>query len=131
MNLRVTLGFLVVAILLGGLVFGLDKFNIGSSTSANATATSVAGQNLQIFQFDDTKVSAVELHQGDKSVRVEKKEDAWTVVGTSDAANKSSFSSLLARMGQLKANRKVDNPGDLGQYGLDPAKDSIIAELSD
>jgi hypothetical protein len=132
MNLRVTLGFIVVAIVLGGLVFGLDKFNIGPSAGADATATSAASANLQIFQFDDTKVAAVELHQGDKSVRVEKKEDAWTVAATGEPANRTSFSSLLARMGQLKATRKVDNPGsDLSQYGLDPAKDSISAELSD
>src|SRR5207302_11185487 len=103
MNFRVTIGVVVVAVLLGALVFGLDKFNIGPSAGANATATSVAGQNLQIFQFDDSKVSAVELHQGDTAVRVEKKEDAWTVAGTGEAANRASFSSLLARMGQLKA----------------------------
>jgi Domain of unknown function (DUF4340) len=121
----------VVAIVLGGLVFGLDKFNIGPSASANATATSTAGQNLQVFQFDDSKVTAVELHQGDKSVRVEKSEDSWKVAGTGEPASRASFSSLLARMGQLKATRRVDSPGDLSQYGLDPAKDSIIAELSD
>ena len=35
-------------------------------------------------------------------------------------------------MSQLKATRMVDNPGtDLSQYGLDPPKDSAIAELDD
>ena len=49
MNLRVTIGFLVVALVMGVLVVGLDKFNIGptSANNANATATDAdyAAQN--------------------------------------------------------------------------------------
>jgi len=131
MNFRVTLGLVVVAVLLGGLVFGLDKFNIGPSSGADATATSVAGQNLQVFQFDDTKVTAVELHQGDKAVRLLKGGDAWSVADTGDVANRTSINSLMVRMSTLKATRRVDNPGELKGYGLDPFKDSLVAELDD
>lgn len=131
MNFRVTIGFLVVAILLGGLVFGLDKFNIGPSANANATATSAAGQNLQVLQFDDARVAAVELRQGDKTVRVTKSGDAWTLADTGEAANRTSFNSLVIRLASLKATRLVDNPGDLKQYGLDPPKDTLLAELDD
>ena len=131
MNLRVTIGFLVVAIVLGGLVFGLDKFNIGPTSGANATSTAVAGQDLQIYSFDDSKVSAFELHQGDKSVRIEKKEDTWTIAGSDDLANRTSFNSLLVRMSQLRATRRVDGGSDLKQYGLDPVKESAVAELGD
>jgi hypothetical protein len=134
MNFRVTIGFLAVAVVLGVLVFGLDRFNIGptATANANATATSTANQQPQIFSFDDSKVTAFELHQADKSVRVEKQGDAWTVAGTSDPANRSSFTSLIVRMSTLKATRAVDNPGtDLSQYGLDTPKDSAIAELND
>jgi hypothetical protein len=134
MNLRVTIGFLAAAVVLGVLVFGLDKFNIGptATANANATATTTAGQQPQIFSFDDTKVSAVELRQGDKMVRVEKQGDGWVIAGTNDPANRTSFNSLILRMSQLKATRLVDNPGtDLSQYVLDPPKDSIIAELND
>src|SRR4029077_11714166 len=74
MNLRVTIGFLVVALVMGVLVVGLDKFNIGptAASNANATSTTTAIQQPQIFQFDDQKVNAFELHQADKIVRVEK-----------------------------------------------------------
>src|SRR3979411_1289776 len=100
MNLRVTAGFLVVALVLGALVIGLDKFNIGPTASAiaNATATTTASQQPQIFQFDDSKVNAFELHQADKSVRVEKQPDGWFVAGTTDPANRVSFTSLITRM---------------------------------
>src|ERR1700730_8602398 len=113
MNLRVTIGFLAAALVLTVLVVGLDKFNIGptSANQANATATTTASQTPQIFTFDDTKVNAFELHQADKSVRIEKQADAWTVVGTGDPANRTSFTSLIVRMGTLKATRAVDNPG--------------------
>ena len=134
MNFRVTIGFLAAALVLGVLVIGLDKFNIGptSANQANATATTTANQQPQIFSFDDTKVTAFELHMADKSVRIEKTGDTWTIAGTGDQANKSSFSSLIIRMSQLKATRMVDNPGtDLSQYGLDPVNESAIAQLSD
>jgi hypothetical protein len=134
MNLRITLGFLVAALVLTALVVGLDKFNIGptAANQANATATTTAAGQPQIFSFDDSKVTAFELHQADKSVRVEKQGDIWLVAGTSDPANKSSFSSLIVRMSQLKSTRGVDNPGtDLSQYGLDTPKDSAIAILDD
>lgn len=135
MNLRVTIGFLAVALIMGVLVVGLDKFNIGptAASQANATATTTASQQPQIFQFDDQKVNAFELHQADKAVRIEKQSDnSWLVAGTSDPANRSSFTSLIVRMSQLKATRGVDNPGtDLSQYGLDTPKESAVAQLED
>jgi hypothetical protein len=134
MNYRVTLGFLVAAAVLAVLVFGLDKFNIGptSTANANATSTTTAAQQPQIFSFDDSKVTAFELRQADQSVHIDKQGDNWVVAGTGDPANKSSFTSLIVRMSQLKATRTVDNPGaDLSQYGLDPASESAIATLND
>jgi uncharacterized protein DUF4340 len=134
MNLRITIGFLAAALVLGVLVFGLDKFNIGptATANANATATTTASQQPQIFAFDDTKVTAFELHQADKSARVEKQGDTWVIAGTSDPANKSSFTSLIVRMSQLKSTRQLDSPGtDLSQYGLDTPAESAIAELND
>ena len=134
MNLRVTIGFVAVAAVFAALVIGLDRFNLAppSTANANATATATGNQQPQIYSFDDTKVSAFELHQGDKTARVEKQGDNWVVAGTGDPANKSSFTSLILRMSQLKATRQVPDPGtDLSQYGLDTPKDSAIAELGD
>ena len=134
MNYRVTIGFLAVAAVLAVLVYGLDKFNIGptATANANATSTTTAAQQPQIFSFDDSKVTAFELHQNDQSVRIDKQGDNWVVAETGAAANKSSFTSLIIRMAQLKATRGVDNPGtDLSQYGLDNPKESAIATLDD
>jgi Domain of unknown function (DUF4340) len=134
MNLRITIGFLVVALVLAVAVVGLDKFNIGPTASANATATAIttSSQQPQIFQFDDQKVNAFELHQADKSVRVEKQPDGWFVAGTTDPANKASFTSLIIRMSTLKATQLVNDPGtDLSQFGLDTPKESAIARLDD
>ena len=134
MNFRVTIGVVAAAAVLAVLVFGLDKFNIGptATANANATATTTANQQPQIFSFDDTRVTAFELHQGDQSVHIDKHGDNWTVAGTGDQANKSSFSSLIVRMSQLKATRTVDNAGtDLSQYGLDTPQEFAIAQLDD
>jgi Domain of unknown function (DUF4340) len=134
MNVRVTLGFLAAAVVLAVLVFGLDRFNVGPTQANIAAATSTSGavQTPAIFQFDDSKVNAFELHQGDKTVHVEKQGDAWTVAGTGDPANRSSFNSLIVRMSTLKATRQVDNPGtDLSQYGLDKPQEYAVAQLED
>jgi hypothetical protein len=134
MNFRVTLGFLVAAAVLAVLVVGLDRFNIGptATANANATSTTTAAQQPQVLSFDDTRVTAFELHKGDQSVHVDKQNDTWVVAGTGDPANKTSFTSLITRMSQLKATRAVDNPGtDLSQYGLDNPADRATATLSD
>jgi hypothetical protein len=134
MNYRISLGFLVAALILGVLVLGLDRFNIGPTQAANANATATTTANLSpaIFAFDDAKVTAFELRQGDKSVRVEKQADNWVVAGTNDPANRSSFTSMIVRMSTLTATRQVGDPGtDMSQYGLDPPKESAIAQLDD
>lgn len=134
MNYRVTLGFLVAAAVLSVLVFGLDKFNIGPTAQANtnATSTTTAAQQPQIFSFDDSRVTTLELHQADQSVQVDKQNGNWVVDGTGNPANQASFASLLTRMSQMKATRGVDDPGtDMSQYGLDSPKDTAIATLDD
>jgi hypothetical protein len=132
MNVRVTLGFLAALVVVAAVVFGLDRFNVGPTPSANATATSVAGQDLQMFQFDDARVTAFELRQGDNTVRVEKNADTWIVAGTSEPANRSSFNSLVIRMSQLKATRKVDSPAqNLAEFGLQQPPASAAAQLDD
>jgi hypothetical protein len=134
MNFRVTIGFLVAAAVLAVLVVGLDKFNIGptATANANATSTTTAAQQPQIFSFDDSKVTTLELHMGDQSVIVAKQGDTWIVSSTGNPANQSSFTSLITRMSQLKGTRGVDDPGtNLSQYGLDTPKDTAIATLSD
>ncbi|MBV9170238.1 MAG: DUF4340 domain-containing protein [Chloroflexi bacterium] len=136
MNLRVTIGFVVVLVVLAVAVFGLDKFNVGPTQASfsAATSTASAAAQVQIFQFDDSRVTAMELHQGDSVARAEKQGDNWVVAqgnGQGQPANRSSFTSLIVRMSQLKSTRQVDNPSDLSQYGLDSPKDRAIAELDD
>jgi hypothetical protein len=134
MNPRVTLGFLAAALILTGVVVGLDRFNVGPTASnlANATATTTAAQQPQIFTFDDSKVTTFEIRQADKSVRIQKQNDAWVVSGTGEPANRSSFTSLIVRMSTLKATRLVDTaPADVSQYGLDAPRDTAIATMDD
>src|ERR1043166_10105214 len=97
MTRRATIGFLAVALVLSVAVIGLDKFNIGPTppNQANATATTTASNQPQIFSFDDSKVNAFELHMADKQVRIEKGGETWTVVGTGDQANKAPSTALF------------------------------------
>ena len=131
MNFRVTLGFRAALVVVAAVVFSLERFNVGPTAGANATATSVAGQNLQLFQFDDTRVTGFEIRQADRSVRIEKTGEAWTIAGTSDPANRSSFNSLMIRMSQLRGTRRVDNVTDFKEYGLEAPAQSVRAQLDD
>ena len=80
MNYRVTLGFLVAAAVLAVLVVGLDKFNIGptQTANANATSTTTAAQSPQIFSFDDSKVTSLQLMQNGQTVQVDKQNGNWS-----------------------------------------------------
>jgi hypothetical protein len=130
MNYRVTLGFLVAVIVMAGLVFGLDKVQVGQS-QAQATATSSAGQELQIFQFEDAKVNTFELRNGDKTVRVQKDSDGvWKVADTGEPANRTSFTSLIIRMSTLKGTRRVEQ-ADFKEFGLEQPKEAATAQLED
>ncbi|MDQ3809481.1 MAG: DUF4340 domain-containing protein [Chloroflexota bacterium] len=126
-----TAGFLAVALVLGAIVYGLDRFNIGPTPSANATATAAAGESLQLFSFEESRVTTLELRQGDRSTRVEKKDDGWVIADTGEPANRASFNSLLARLSQLRATRRVEAAGALAQYGLEPPRLVVRAELND
>jgi len=131
MNYRVTLGFLAALAIIAAVVFGLDRFNIGPSPTANATATSVAGENLQMVRFDDSRVTTLDMRQDEREVRAVKNGDTWIVAATNEPANRSTLSSLIIRLSQLRGTRRVDDPGALGEYGLAPPQLVIAAALDD
>jgi hypothetical protein len=131
MNYRVTLAFLAALAVIAAVVLGLDRFNIGPSPTANATATSVAGENLQIVRFDDSRVTELDMRQGEREVRAVKNGDMWIIAATNEPANRSTLNSLIIRLSQLRGTRRVDNPGALSEYGLASPPLVIAASLDD
>ena len=131
MNLRVTIGFLVAALVLSVLV---DRPRQVQHRADRRRATPTRprprppASSPRSFTFDDSKVNAFELHQADKSVRIEKQGDTLggrrhqrpgqqVVVHQPDRAHE-----------PAQGDAAVDNPGtDLSQFGLDTPKDSAIA----
>ena len=107
MNYRVTLGFLAAAVVLAVLVVGLDKFNIGP-TQPPTGQRHVHDDGRS--DAPDLSVRRLEGHRlraasGRPVGAIDKQGDAWVVAGTGDPANRSSFTSLIVRMSQLKATR--------------------------
>src|SRR5919202_2706563 len=129
MNPRVTLGFVVALAVVAVLVVGLDRFNVGGVSSSAATAT--PEPELQVFQFSDQKATAFTGRSGDTTTRFEKPaEGDWKTAGSEDPPNRTSLTSLLIRMSQLRGTRRIADPGsDLKQYGLDQPKMEATAEL--
>jgi Domain of unknown function (DUF4340) len=128
---RVTVAFVAAVAILAGIVVGLDRFKVGQPPSS--TEATQAAQ-IAIFNFDDQKVTVVELKAGDKDVRLKKDPETknWSLADTGEPANSPSVTSLVFRMASLKANSRVAGSGaDLQQFGLDPPKDQLTAELDD
>lgn len=130
MNSRVTLAFVLAVALLAGLVFGLEKMNVGGQTPA-AGALPTPVEELGIFTFDDQKTTAFVARSGEKSTRFVKQGNEWAIEGSTDPANRVSLTSLLIRMSTLRATNRVEEPGDLKQFGLAEPKLEATAELDD
>ena len=126
MNPRITLGFVVVLAILAGAVVGLDRFKVGQPSG---TPTPTA--QVDIFKFDDSKVTAITLKSGDKSVRFVKEGDNWTIADGGQPANRISLTSLIIRMSTLTGTARVSDASDLASFGLDKPKDEATAELDD
>src|SRR5215470_17173534 len=79
----------------------------------------------KVFTFDRSKVNAVTLApQGSDEIRLVKEKDAWRMTAPTDvAADSSQVDSLLSSLEGLQAEDVVaENPGPLGEYGLDKPK---------
>lgn len=129
MNPRLTLGMVAVLAALAAAVYFLDTR--GGSTSAAPTPTPRPDQeNLQVFQFDDQAVNRVEVTSGDQTVTLEKDgESGWKLQPGGEPADQSRVSSIVLRLANLRATRRVPDAGDLNAFGLaTPALTVVLGE---
>lgn len=128
MNPRLTAALVLISALLAGAVFGLEKANV-PAPQATPQATPA---EFTVFSFEDRQVNAFTLTSADKSVRFEKRDDAWVIAETGAPANRISLTSLLIRLSQLKAsNQFPDDSRDPTGYGVATPGAEAKADLTD
>lgn len=130
MNFRVTGVLLIVLALLGGGVWYSELRDKGSADTAAAGAT---GNQVQIQKFAEQDVRQIVITKADQKIQVDRPEGgAWTLQPSGQNADSVRVSSVLFRLADLQATKKVaDAPTDLAQYGLDSPSLTVTTTLAD
>ena len=130
MNFRVTGALLIVLALLGGVVWYSELRDKGST---DAAAPGASGSQVQIQKFADQDVRQLVVTKADQQVEVDRPEGgAWTLQPSGQNADSVRVSSVLFRLTNLQATKKVaDAPTDLAQYGLDSPSLTVSTTLAD
>jgi hypothetical protein len=117
MSPRVTLGLLAVLLALGGYVYSA---NIGAGQGAQpASKDKTADTRLEVTRFDDRDVQALTVETTAGQAIVEKDADGnWRLQPSGEPGDRFRINGLISRLATLRATRRFDEPGDLGQYGL-------------
>jgi hypothetical protein len=130
MNFRVTGVLLIVLALLGGGVWYSELRDKGSAGTAAAGTT---GSQVEIQKFADQDVRQIVITKADQQVQVDRPEGGtWTLQPSGQNADSVRISSVLFRLANLQATRKVaDAPTDLAQYGLDSPTMTATTTVAD
>jgi len=112
-----------LVIVLGGLV-GYIYF-VDSKTDPNATTREKVWGEEALASADVEEVE-IKLSTGE-AARVQKNDGTWQIVEPSKApADETEMSSITSSLTSLEVQRVVDeNPANVKQYGLDPARISV------
>lgn len=123
MNYRITLGLVVACLALAGLVLLLERS--GSQASGPSSQ-----QELEVLKFDDSQVRRLVVSKGDQTIQVDRESDgSWTMQPSGERADRVRISSVLARLANLRALRRVGSDGDPSTFGLNPPAIRAKVEL--
>jgi hypothetical protein len=129
MSPKITIGFLVVLALLAGVVFALERFNVGQPQATDAAGN----EQIRVFEFDDRQVTRFTARVGQQSVDFERTDDiVWNISDTEEAADRITITSILVGMGQLRGTKRVeDASANLAEFGLASPRMEARAEMED
>jgi hypothetical protein len=116
MSYRLTIIVLAVLAVLGGVVYFSEFKDKGGTSDALATDR----QKLEVFKFADADSQKLEVVRSDGSASAVRDDSGnWTLQPSGKPGDKLRLSSLLTRLANLQASRRVsDSATDLTQYGL-------------
>lgn len=113
---------LAVLIVLGGVVYYVQQQPTPQSTAAKSNPT--------VVSFSSADATKLVISSGDKSTEVSRQGSSWNLVkpetGTADSARVQGW---IDQIGNLTADRAIDNPSDLSSYGLSKPKLNVEVDL--
>ena len=120
MNFRITGILLIVLVVLGGVVFWMNRQG-GGNTNPDATPTPAPLTSLAT-----SDVASIKVDQGDKSITVEHQDTGWMIAGDSpEPAGETKVTQALGRLTALKPTRTLTDVQNLADFGLEEPAWSI------
>lgn len=119
MDRRITVGVVVILLLFGGYIW-YTFLRADAPPQSPVTPQPTA---ILFMQVEQDKIQSIEVHDTKNNVvtQVTRNGDAWNMTqpkqGSADADR---ISALLLQLAHTTATRKLDSPGDLTQFGLNP-----------
>jgi len=113
LNFRFTLAMVAVLVVLGGVVWYTELRN------GPAPAPTPNGQ-ATVLDLNSADVTKFEVDAGSAKAVVERGSDnVWRLTAPQPGeADNTTVDSTVSRLAKLNATRKLDSPGNLGDYGL-------------
>jgi len=112
----------IVFVLLAVGVALLQKTSPGAAEDATVYVVSV----------NDTDVQRLDVQTADGSAGFVRADPlGWKFADSGADADLSRVSSVVNRLAKLRSSAKVQNPGDLAQYGLSPATETAVLTMKD
>lgn len=122
MSYRMTAILLAVLIVLGGVVYYVQQQPAPKSTAAKS--------NPSVLSFSPTDATKLVISSGDKATEVSRQGSNWTLVKPeAGSADNARVQGWIDQIGNLTADRAIDNPSDLSSYGLTKPKLNVEVDL--
>ena len=130
MDRRITIALLVVlAVLVGYIWYTSSRGDVSSTATVTPEPTPLA-----VFNFDAAQVTALQVQDVKKNLvtRVVRNGDAWKMEQPKQGdAFKPPIERVLFDLAALNAERKIETPGDLAAFGLNPPAYQVQATMQD
>jgi hypothetical protein len=135
MNPRVTAGLLAVLIALGAYVFFGSP--AGPMTGPAGLASGTAGPGatptpqLDLWKLDDRQIASVTVREAAGEAGVQRNGDDWSLLPSGEPADRLRVNSLMLRLANLRATRRLDSVTNLADYGLTAPAMTVAYKLAD
>ncbi len=130
MDRRITLAFVAILILLGGYIwYAFLRADAPPQTPVTPAPTPISFLQLKTDQVNAIQVRDVKTNQ---TTRVVRDGDKWKM--EQPAQGEAFFSrvgSFVALFNRVNADRKIETPGDLAAFGLNPPQYELRLEMQD
>jgi hypothetical protein len=130
MNRRITIGLLVVLAALGGYIW----YMFGRPDAPPVTPVTPQPTPIAFLNFNDSQATALQVQdvKTKQLTRVVRDGAGWKMEQPAQGpANAPPVENLLFDLAHLNADRKIESPGDLAEYGLNPPAYEITLTLQD